>query len=144
MAFVVASNKALFVSCVALALTSAACNPIRTSAVSHKNVSAWRGRVMIVSSYVPEDDVEEVGIVQAKGTETKLPELVARFAEQVASIGGNIGVVDSIRTRYEWITHTETYQYSCGDSKSYRTCTGVRSVTEEVGTTTVLGRAFRK
>jgi hypothetical protein len=132
------------VLCVALAWFVAGCDPIRTSAVSTKSAQAWQGRVFVVAYSPADEEIEEVGVVQAVGINQELPELVHRFSEKVASIGGNIGVVDSVRTRYELVTRTESYQYSCGDSKSYRTCTGTRTVTHEQATTTVIGRAFRK
>jgi hypothetical protein len=128
----------------AAALFAIGCNPVRTSAVPTKSVRAWSGRVFILAYSPPDDDVEEVGLVQAVGINKELPKLIEHFAEKVASIGGNIGVVDSVRTRFEWVTATETYQYACGSSKSYQTCTGTRLVTREQATTTVIGRAFRR
>ncbi len=130
--------------CLFIALGANECDPVRTSAIATKTAQPWRGRVIVVTTPPSEGDAEQVGIVQAIGTDAELPMLVDRFAEKVASIGGNLGVVDSIRTRYEMRTYTETYTYGCGDSKNYRSCTGVRTVTREHGTTTVLGRGFRR
>jgi hypothetical protein len=58
----------------------------------------------------------------------------------VRSVGGNYAKIDSIRTKYEMQTYSESYTYSCGKNQS---CSGSRPVTREVGTTQILGRAFR-
>ncbi len=68
---------------------------------------------------------------------------MSEFAHQVRTVGGDYGKVDSIRTKFELQTTMQTYSYSCGTPKAPATCTGTRTVTAEVATTQVLGRAFR-
>jgi hypothetical protein len=111
------------------------------SATTTRTAEPWRGRVIIVTTPPSDDEAEQVGIVQATGTDLELAEVVDGFAYKVAHIGGNVGVVDSVRTRFEMVTTIQTYTYGYGGSKS---CTGVRPVTRERGTTTVIGRAFRR
>ena len=80
----------------------------------------------------------EVGLVEAKAHGELLHELVPEFARQVAALGGNCGLVDRVSSRFELETHVETYAYGCGKT----TCLGTRTVTREVETLTMLGRAF--
>lgn len=129
----------------ALSAPAAGCNRVTSSAVATGRPAApWHGGVRLVALAPPDDVAQKVGVVQAVGHDVDdLPELAREFTAKAASIGGDIAVVDRIRTKFEMITTTESYQYSCGDSKSYRTCTGMRTVTREHATTTMLGRAFR-
>jgi len=128
---------------VAWLLASSGCQPIiHSSAVpTGAGAAAYEGSVVVVTT-APTDSTE-VGIVQASGPNADVENLTKEFARRVASLGGNVGVVDTIRTHYETRTRTESYSYSCGTYKMPQTCYGTRVVNEEVGTTSMIGRAFR-
>ena len=83
----------------------------------------------------------QLGVVQADGSPSKLAEIASKFAEQVSKIGGNVAKVDHISTRFEIVTRTESYSYACGTNNQQ--CRGTRTVSNEVGTTQMVGRAFR-
>jgi hypothetical protein len=84
----------------------------------------------------------EVGIVEVDSVES-LETALAAFRERVAQVGGDHGVVDRASTSFEMVTSTESYSYSCGTSSAPRTCNGTRTVTREVATMHLFGRALR-
>lgn len=100
----------------------------------------YQGKVRVVALAEPVDAVE-LGVVEAHGPRA-IDEIAAELATQVADLGGNVAKVDSVRTKFEMITRTESYTYSCG-SKG-QTCTGSRTVQSEVATVSMVGRAFKK
>lgn len=123
--------------------TTAACTGIRSSSLrtGEAAYAPNEGPVRLTAVYVP-PGAKEVGLVQVRGPRP-IPELADQFEREVAQLGGNWGVVETISTKFEFVTRTESYSYSCGDSKSPRTCSGTRVVSEEVGTTQLVGRAYR-
>ncbi len=80
----------------------------------------------------------EVGVVEASGTAT-IEELMREFTHRAAMLGGNFAKVDRIATRFEMVTQSQSYSYACGRT----TCSGTRTVTVEVATTQVVGRAMQ-
>ncbi|MBL8716503.1 MAG: hypothetical protein JNL79_10940 [Myxococcales bacterium] len=117
-----------------------ACRP-PASGYRLTNAPAWEGPVAVRA--FPPPGLEPVAVVQASLQNTDIERLIGHFVGKTAELGGNIAVVDKIRARYDLVTRTETYSYQCGDTKNPRTCTGTRTVTTEVETLTMLGRAFR-
>jgi hypothetical protein len=97
--------------------------------------------VALAATYVPQGAIE-VGIGQAVARGADLPELAREFAGQVAALGGNFGLIDRIETRFEWVSSRQSYTYACGTSQQPRTCYGYRTVTNEVATTQMVGRAY--
>ncbi len=86
--------------------------------------------------------MQQVGIVEASG-HGGLKELLTEFAGQTARVGGSLGKVDSLRTKFHNETHTRTESYSCGTTAAPQTCSRTVTETVEVVTTTAVGRAFR-
>lgn len=129
-----------------LALALGGCSSVSSSSIStvpgaQQLVSAEQ--VVVSATYVPEA-AEQVAIVETNGHSNEgAPALIAGFRAEVARVGGTFGKIDTMRTRFEMVQTTRTESYSCGTTQAPRTCT--RTVTQdvEVGTTTVLGRAFR-
>jgi hypothetical protein len=126
-----------------LLATTGACTGIRSSSVrtGEAAYAPHQGPVRLTAFYVP-PAAQEVGLVQVRGPRP-IPELADEFQREVAKLGGDWGVVETIATKFEFVTRTESYSYSCGDSKTPRTCNGTRVVSEEVGTTQLVGRAYR-
>ncbi len=133
------SKSALLLSVLALGL--AACSGISGSAVRQSNAAAYKGEVRVIALDPPAGAIQ-VGIIQAKGPWT-IDALTKELKAQCASVGGDLAKVDEVGTKYEMITENQTYSYNCGTAQSPRTCTGTRTVTKEVGTTQIVGRAFR-
>lgn len=98
------------------------------------------GAVTIRASEVP-PGARQVGVAQSYG-QGNIEELVPKFAQQVAKLGGNFGKIDDISTKFEMQSRNTTENYSCGTTKAPRTCTRNVTRTEEVATTTIVGRAF--
>ena len=99
--------------------------------------------VRVAATYVP-DGAVQVGIVETHSTAAAgMPDLIQSFRAEVGRVGGDFGKVDSIRTRFEWQTRTQTQSYSCGTPQAPQTCTRVVTQNVEVGITTLMGRAFR-
>ena len=116
------------------------CATVQGSAVATATAEEYHGAVTLSALTTPAGT--QVGLVEARGVGT-LKELMEEFAHQVKKVGGNVGKIDSLRSKFEWQTSTQTYTYSCGTPTSPMTCTGTRTVTTEVMTTTAVGRAFR-
>ncbi len=105
---------------------------VRTGA-SHAAVATTSVRLCMLS--VPEG-AEELGLVEAhSGPESTFESIAHEFKAQVAKAGGDVAKVDKIRTKFEMVSNTYTYQ--CGKS----TCVGTNTI--EVPTTTWLGHAYR-
>lgn len=116
------------------------CSTVRSSSVPTSGAEAYAGRVVLSATQEPSQAVQ-VGIVEANARNVKeFPDLIARFADEVAKVGGDYGKIDSIVTKYETVTRNESYQYKCGQN----TCYGTRTVSDEIGITTVQGRAFKR
>lgn len=130
-------------ACATLALL-AGCSNVTSSGVQTggQGLAPYQGAVAVAATFVPPGAVE-VGIAQATGVNTDITELLPQFAGQVAALGGNYGLVENISTQFEMVTLTQSYSYSCGTSQQPRTCYGTRTVTNEMATTQMLGRAFR-
>lgn len=122
-------------ACSSVSSTSVATGPARGQVVTAVEVE-------VAATRIPEGAVQ-VAIVETHGNCNEgLEELILGFREEVATAGGTFGKVDSMRTRFEIVRQTRMETYNCGTSSSPQTCT--RQVTNdvEVGTTTIMGRAF--
>jgi hypothetical protein len=117
------------------------CEPrVESSAVVLSPVSGRHaGPIILRATDVP-PGAKQVASVEANGTGATLSKIMNEFTQKVASVGGDFGKIDSIRTKFDMITTTQTYTYTCGSA----TCTGTNTSTHEVATTTVVGRAFRQ
>ncbi len=125
-----------------LLLTVSACSGTRGSAVAtDPSAAPYVGKVRVVALWEP-TGMKQVGIVEAS-TQKKLPELIAEFSRQTAKVGGSLGKVDSMRTKFELVTRSRVESYSCGTTAAPRTCTRHVTETVEIATTTAVGRAFR-
>lgn len=122
-------------------LTCAGCATVHGSVVATGAAEEYHGAVTLSALTEPRG-AKQVGLAQASGT-ADLINLVNEFASQVRKVGGNYGKVDSVRSHFEVVTQVQTYTYQCGNSAAPATCTGTRTVTTEVMTTQILGRAFR-
>jgi hypothetical protein len=125
-----------------LALAVGACHAGRASAVllQAEAPEAFKG-VVVVSAFAP-DGAQEVALAQSVG-EAPFDDLVETLKRKVAAVGGDWAVIDAVRTKFEVVTYTESYTYSCGTTQSPRTCSGTRLAQREVATTTIDGRALR-
>ena len=131
-----------FVAVIVMVVGIAGCRNVRSSGVpTGGGYRPNAGPVTIRASDVPPGAVQ-VGVAQAFGQAT-IDQLVPEFADRVAKLGGNFGKIDDIRTKFEMQSKSESYQYSCGTPQAPRQCTGTRTRTVEVATTTIIGRAFR-
>lgn len=93
-----------------------------------------------VSGLAAPAGARQLGIVEAKGSAgISIVELIANARASAAAMGANLVCVDAVSTKYERVT--QTYTYTCGDSKHPQTCTGVRTV--EVATPSLIGHAYR-
>jgi len=101
------------------------------------------GPVIVRATDIP-PGAKQVAAVEANGTSAPLATIMSEFVQKVASVGGDYGKIDSIRTKFDMVTTTNTYSYSCGSPQAPATCTGTNTSTHEVATTTVVGRAFRQ
>lgn len=119
------------------------CARYNVSAVptSEHSLAAYIGPVKTVAVNVPRG-AQPIALVQAVGQET-LEVLVDGFTKRVGEAGGNLAVVESVRSKFELVSRSESYSYSCGTTTAPRTCNGTRQVLVEVVTTQVDGRAFR-
>jgi hypothetical protein len=126
------------------ALVASGCARVTGSAVATgpRLPPLAEGEAVRISALRVPDGAQGVGLVQAQGVGS-LDEILAEFVHQVQQVGGNWGKVDSIRTRFEWQSQTQTYTYSCGSPQAPMTCTGTHVVNVEVSRTSVVGRAFR-
>ncbi len=86
----------------------------------------------------------DLGVVEvhAAQTEATIDTLLPIFVQKVAQIGGNAAVVETVRARFEIVSHphVETYTYACGYNA---TCTGTRmySMNDEVMVVSIRGHA---
>lgn len=118
-----------------------ACSGIRSSVVATgAPVAAYQGPVQVRATAAP--STPELGLVQVAGPRT-VEQLMPEFKRRVAELGGSLGIVDNVKSRFETIMVTETQSYSCGTQAAPRTCVRTRMVPREVMTVQLLGRAFR-
>ncbi|MBI5501217.1 MAG: hypothetical protein HY907_13305 [Deltaproteobacteria bacterium] len=138
-----AARRRVAFACAVITASSIGCSPVTSSGVrtGGAGLGAHQGPVGLSATNVPPGAVE-VGIAQAVGIEANIGALVPQFAGQVAALGGNFGLVERVQTEFEMVTRTENYSYSCGTTQYPRTCYGTRTVTNEVATTQMVGRAF--
>jgi hypothetical protein len=148
----------------------AAAQTVQSSAFSASRVLAPSSASVRVSATRDPVKAEELGVAEAHGRipAATLEALIGEFRARVASMGGDYGRIDSVRTRHEMVT--ETYTYDCSTTETVsetrtvsqlnpdgtvtftteavpvtrivsQTCTGERQF--EVAIVTVVGRAFR-
>jgi hypothetical protein len=111
---------------------------VRASAAADQSVVAFAGDVSLAATHVPEP-AQSLGIVEAHGAASEFVTIVEQFKREVAALGGNWGKVDDIKTKMDLVTRNSSYSFPCGQT----TCSGMRTQTVEVATTTVTGRAFK-
>lgn len=98
--------------------------------------------VRISATQVP-DGAAKVGVVEAHVVmPASIMDLIPVFAARVAGVGGDFGKIDQITTKFEMIRTIQSQSYDCGSPSHPMTCTRLYPVVIEVGTTSVLGRAF--
>lgn len=124
---------------------SLGCSSVRSTSVatgvSGQAVDA--SQVAIAATFVPEG-ATQVAVVETHGNvDEGLAVIMEGFRAEVGARGGNFGKVDSMRTRFEMQTVSRTESYSCGTTSAPRTCSRQVNQVVEVGTMTVVGRAFR-
>ncbi len=132
---------------VVLALLAAGCSSVGGSAIRTGPVQmpAYSGPVAIYSTGVPPPNAVDLGVVEvhAAQEEGRVDTLLPQFVAKVASIGGNVAVVEGVRARFEIYgrTHVETFYYTCGMGM---TCAGTRvySANDEVMIVSMFGRAM--
>ncbi|MFW6067650.1 MAG: hypothetical protein ACOC97_04870 [Myxococcota bacterium] len=128
----------------ALLVLVAGCSNVRSSTVhtGANRHAPHQGAVTVQATQVP-PQAEELAVVQTRGHNVELSDLVPDFAREVAKVGGNFGKVDKIRTKFEVTQQNRQETYQCGTQDAPQTCT--RTVTDqvEIATTTITGRAFR-
>lgn len=134
-------KKLSWASLLACSVMTVGCSVGHTSAVivgpSHPE---WTGEVTISAIRTPLG-ATETGIVQVSG-QGNLEALMPGLIDKVRAIGGNWLVVDKVTAKPEMVTTTQTTTYSCGTAKAPATCTGTQTVTHELLTTSIVGRAF--
>lgn len=122
-------------ACSSVSSSSIATGPARGQAVSAAEVE-------IAATWVPEG-AAQVAIIETHGNFNEgLEELMLGFRGEVAAAGGTFGKVDTMRTRFEIVQQTQMQTYNCGTSSNPQTCTRQVTNNVEVGTTTIMGRAF--
>jgi hypothetical protein len=125
----------------ALGCSSVGSSAVRTGPVA---LPPYAGPVAIYAATQPAHGTE-LGVVEVHGIndEGAVETLVPLFVRRVAQLGGDAAVIDSVRARFELVTHpyTETYSYPCGWGA---VCVGTRTmaINDEVMVVTVRGRAF--
>jgi hypothetical protein len=106
---------------------------------------AYAGAVSIYSSGQPPPGAVDLGVVEVHAVQEEgtVEELLPQFVRKVASIGGNVAVVDGIRARFELVgrSHVETFYYTCGLGA---TCAGTRvyAANDELMIVSIFGRAM--
>ena len=136
-------NKAAWIGLL-LAMGAIGCVPTSSAIRTSPNVyKRYEGAMGITALGVPVGS-EQVGLVEAhRSGDINIEHVMPEFLERAAGIGADWALIDHIRHTYRWVTTTQTYTYSCGTSRYPRTCTGTRTVTREVPTVSIQGRAFR-
>jgi hypothetical protein len=132
---------------VAFALAATGCSSVGASAVrtGPLRLPPHVGAVALYSAGEPVSGAD-LGIVEvhAAQSEATIDTLLPLFVQKVAQIGGNAAVIETVRARFEIVTHPqiETYTYACGYNA---TCTGTRTyaVNDEVMVVTIRGHAVR-
>ncbi len=130
-----------------LALLATGCGAVGGSAVrtGPLQLPSYAGDVAIYQVQRPPDDAVEIGVVEVHGVhyEAAVGELLPAFARKVASIGGNVAVVEGVRARFDRVARNqvETFYYACG---LRYTCAGSRVYTlnDEIMTVSMYGRAM--
>jgi hypothetical protein len=137
----------LYGAAIAFALAATACSSVGASAVrtGPLHLPPHAGPVALYTAGEPVAGVD-LGLVEvhAAQSEATIETLLPLFVQKAAQIGGNAAVVESVRARFEIVTHPqiETYTYACGYNA---TCTGTRTyaVNDEVMVVTIRGHAVR-
>ncbi|MBT9558299.1 MAG: hypothetical protein IV100_19860 [Myxococcales bacterium] len=124
----------------ALVILLAACTSVRGSAVSTAGFERYTGAVQVVAHSDP-PGMKEVGMVEVHGG-AQLDDLVKEFRKKTAEVGGRVGKIDSIQTRFDWKTQSSIQGYNCGTVSSPKTCYRTVNRQVEVAITSIVGRAF--
>src|SRR5262249_21234966 len=132
---------------VALSLALTGCSSVGGSAIRTGPIQmpAHAGPVLVYSSGQAPAGAIDLGVVEvhAAQEEGTVEELLPQFVRRVASIGGNVAVIDGVRARFEIYghSHVETFYYTCGLGA---TCAGTRvySANDEVMIVSMFGHAF--
>src|SRR5262245_63602676 len=99
--------------------------------------------VVQLTALEPPPAARELALVQVHSDSATLEQLLSAFVREVARRGGDVAKVDSIATRFEEQEEVHIVSVDCGTDDAPLTCTHTETVTVEVGTTRVLGHAFR-
>lgn len=130
-----------------LALALGGCSSVSGSAVRTGPVKlgAYSGPVAIYATGRPPPGAVDLGVVEvhAMQQEATVDTLLPMFLQKVASIGGNVAVIEGTRARFELAgrTQVEQFYYSCAVG---RTCSGTRvySTNDELMVLSMFGRAM--
>ena len=118
------------------------CSGTSSSVIArYPGVARYEGPVAVTGTIIAGQGTE-LGLVEVSSVES-LETAVIAFGERVADVGGDRGVVDRQSTTFEMVTTSESYSYSCGTTNAPRTCNGTRTVTREIATLHLFGRALR-
>jgi hypothetical protein len=115
---------------------------VRTGA---NQLPSYAGAVAIYGVGEPPPGAIDLGVVEvhALQQEGTVDALLPMFVRKVASIGGNIAVIDGVRARFDFVgrNQVETFYYTCGTGA---TCGGTRvySSNDEVMIVSMFGRAM--
>jgi hypothetical protein len=133
-----------FLASLVLAMTgcsSVAGTAIRTGPL---DLPSYSGAVSIYASGNPPANAQDLGVVEvhAEEQEATVATLLPLFLQKVASLGGDIAVIDGVRARFEMVqrSHTETFYARCGRGP----CAGrnVYGTLDEVMVVSIFGRAM--
>jgi hypothetical protein len=115
---------------------------IRTGPV---HLGAYSGPVSIYATGRPPTGAVDLGVVEvhAAQQEATVDMLLPQFLQKVASIGGNVAIIEGTRARFEIAgrTHVEQFYYTCNLGA---TCSGTRvySTNDEMMVLSMFGRAM--
>lgn len=131
----------------AIAVASGGCSSVSGSAIRTGPVKlgAYAGPVAIYATGRPPAGAVDLGVVEvhAAQQEATVDTLLPLFLQKVASIGGNVAVIEGTRARFELAgrTQVEQFYYSCAVG---RTCSGTRvySTNDELMVLSMFGRAM--
>ena len=127
---------------VGIVLLVSGCEPFRTTVLRTKAAEPWTGAVRIVA--VADARGEQVGVVRVEGVNREVPDVMAEFADEVAQLGGNLGVVEKVETTNEVLYRTLSGPSFCDGAKVNRPCYGASPMyAREDRVVTVVGRAYR-